>query len=349
MAIKIVFYRIKIVVILIILDSCFTVPINNKKSPFRVRRQMSKDSRLVVKDNSLIDASFNLTLVEQRLMLLAIVEARELDKLSPDTPIEVKAIAYRDQYKIDESNAYSQLADATKQLFNRQFSYIDQYKGEDCITVARWVNRASYLNDNGTVVLYMSSEVISMISRLEANFTQYLLEQVSEFKSKYSIRLYELLIKYRDIGNSKKYAIDELKNLLGLESTEYKTMSLFKVNVLDKAVKEINEKTDIQIKYEQFKEGRTISHILFKLSKKKEKKQKASRDQSTADLFTGMSDKQILMFSDKLSRDTAFQNYYKANVGESIEDYAERIALMLSDTFYIKEWMPYLKNVGYLN
>ena len=32
------------------------------------------------------------------------------------------------------------------------------------------------------------------------------------------------------------------------------------------------------------------------------------------------------MFGDKLSRDTAFQNHYKANVGESIEDYAERIA-----------------------
>ena len=50
---------------------------------------MSRDSRLVVKDNSLIDASFNLSLVEQRLMLLAIVEARELVKLTPDTPIEV--------------------------------------------------------------------------------------------------------------------------------------------------------------------------------------------------------------------------------------------------------------------
>ena len=84
---------------------------------------MSKENRLVVKDNSLIDASFNLSLVEQRLMLLAIVEARELDKLTPETPIEVRATAYRDQYKTDESEAYKQLADASKQLFNRKFSY----------------------------------------------------------------------------------------------------------------------------------------------------------------------------------------------------------------------------------
>lgn len=309
---------------------------------------MSKETRLVVKDNSLIDASFNLSLVEQRLMLLAIVEAREIDKLTPDTPIEVRATAYRDQYKTDESNAYSQLADATKQLFNRQFSYIDQFKGEDCITVARWVNRASYLNDRGTVVLYMSSEVISMISRLEANFTQYLLEQVSDFKSKYSIRLYELLIKYRDIGVSKKFDIAELRSKLGLENTEYKVIADFKKRVLDLAVDEINKKTDIEIKYDQFKEGRKVSHILFKFVKKKEKKSKDSRDQNTVDMFTNMSEKQLDMFADKLSRDTAFQNHFKADVGESTKDYAIKIRNNLSDAFYVKEWMHYLESVGYV-
>lgn len=309
---------------------------------------MSKENRLVVKDNSLIDASFNLSLVEQRLMLLAIVEAREIDKLTPETPIEVKATAYRDQYKTDESNAYSQLADATKQLFNRQFSYIDRYADTDAVTVSRWVNEVTYVNDKGMVVMYLNRNVISMISRLEANFTQYLLEQVSEFKSKHSIRLYELLIKYRDIGTSKKFEIAELRSKLGLEDTEYSTMSNFKSRVLDVAIKEINDKADIQIKYEQFKEGRTISHILFKFIKKKEKKQKESKDKNTVDMFTGLSIKQCLMFGDKLSRDTAFQNHYKANVGESIEDYAERIATMLSDSFYVKEWMPYLESVGYV-
>ena len=309
---------------------------------------MSKDSRLVVKDNSLIDASFNLSLVEQRLMLLAIVEAREIDKLTPETPIEVKAIAYRDQYKTDESNAYSQLADATKQLFNRQFSYIDRYADTDAVTVSRWVNEVTYVNDKGMVVMYLNRNVISMISRLEANFTQYLLEQVSEFKSKYSIRLYELLIKYRDIGTSKKFEIAELRSKLGLEDNEYKLNAVFKRDVLDKAVNEISSKTDIQIKYEQFKEGRKVSHILFKFIKKKETKQKNSKDKNTIDMFTGLSIKQIMMFSDKLSRDTAFQNHYTAHVGELERDYAIRIGEELAKPERVLEWMPYLKAVGYV-
>ena len=310
---------------------------------------MSKDSRLVVKDNALIDASFNLSLVEQRLMLIAIVEAREIQDLTPDTPIEIKASSYREQYNTDSSEAYKQLSEATKQLFNRQFSYIDKYKGDDAITVSRWLNEATYINNKGTVVIYLNRNVISMISRLEANFTKYLLEQVSDFKSQYSIRLYELLIKYKDVGNSKKYTIEEIRSLLGIGVNEYKVLADFKKRVLDLAVKEINDKTDTTIKYEQFKEGRTISHILFKIGKKLAKKKKDSKDLNTVDMFTGLSIKQCLMFGDKLSRDIAFQNHYKANVGENIEDYAERIATMLSDAFYVTEWMPYLETVGYIN
>lgn len=307
---------------------------------------MNKDSRLVVKDNSLIDASFNLSLVEQRIMLMAIVEARELPKLTFDTPVKVSVKSYIDQFKVASSTAYESLQDAVDTLFERQFSYYDPVMGERF--KERWIYKASYIDDKGHVVMFFTPTVISMISRLYKNFTQYLIDEVSDFKSKYSVRLYELLIKYKELGSSKKYTIDDLRSLLGVENTEYKTMSLFKVNVLDKAVKEINAKTDIQIKYDQFKEGRAISHILFKLSKKKEKKPKSSRDQNTVDMFTGLSIKQCLMFGDKLSKDIAFQNHYKANIGESTEDYAERIATMLSDAFYVKEWMTYLESVGYV-
>lgn len=309
---------------------------------------MSKENRLVVKDNSLIDASFNLSLVEQRIMLMAIVEARELPSLTFNTPVKVSVKSYIDAYKVASSTAYESVQNAVDTLFERQFSYYDPAMDERF--KERWIYKASYIDDKGHIVLFFTPTVISMISRLYANFTQYLLEEVSEFKSKYSIRLYELIAKYKGVGASKKYGIDELRSLLGVENTEYKTMSLFKVNVLDKAVKEINksDKADIQIKYEQFKEGRKVSHILFKFIKKKEKKQKESKDKNTIDMFTGLSIKQCLMFGDKLSRDTAFQNHYKANVGESIEDYAERIATMLSDAFYVKEWMPYLKAVGYV-
>jgi hypothetical protein len=73
---------------------------------------MTNNNKLVVKDNALIDASFNLSLIEQRIMLLAIVGARESSNLTSDTPIEVFVSDYVHQFKVDSNNAYG--------LFRRQ-------------------------------------------------------------------------------------------------------------------------------------------------------------------------------------------------------------------------------------
>lgn len=303
---------------------------------------MNRENRLVVKANSLIDASFNLSLVEQRLMLLAITEARELPHLSPETPIEVRAVTYREQYNVDRSESYKQLAEASKQLFNRQFSYIDTYKNDEAVSVSRWVNEVTYVTDKGMVVLYLNRNVISMISRLEEQFTKYHLMQISDLSSQYSVRLYELMVKYINVGNSRKYPIEEIRGLFGIGINEYKSMSDFKKRVLDLAVNELNEKTDITVKYEQFKAGRVITHLLFKITKKREKTPLHN------DKVIDLTDKQILMFSDKLSRDLVFQSYFTANAGESTQDYASRIADKLVDPFYVNSWIQFLESVGYV-
>src|SRR5690606_36062688 len=147
--------------------------------------KMNNSNRLVVKDNALIDASFDLSLVEQRIMLLAIVEAREVDKLTPNTAIEIAVSNYVQQFKADTNRIYSIIKDAARTLKRREFSYLDRYKGQPAYTTANWVNKVTYIDNNGMVVLYLSEEVISLISRLEEQFTKYHLEQVSNFKSKY--------------------------------------------------------------------------------------------------------------------------------------------------------------------
>ena len=301
---------------------------------------MSNDYRLVVKDNALINASFNLSLVEQRLMLLAITEARELPELTIDTRIEIRVKDYSDQFNVRANNAYEDLKEAVDSLFNRQFSYYDKERDEHLRS--RWIHTSSYIDNKGYLVLFFTPVVISMISRLQDQFTKYLLDQVSNFKSKYSIRLYEIVSQWLNNGGlSKKYGIDELRAMLGLEEDEYKTMSLFKKNVLDKAVKEIIDKSHLYIEYKQYRKGRSISHIKF------------SGHINTVfvtrpEYNYNLTVKQILMFSDKLSRDTAFHSHYTANVGELEKDYAIRIAEKLEDPFYVKEWMPYLKAVGYV-
>lgn len=268
---------------------------------------MNKSNKLVIKDNALIDASFNLSLVEQRIMLLAIVEAREVNNLTPNTAIEVLVSNYVQQFKADSNNIYGALKDAARTLKRREFSYIDRYKGQPAYTTANWVNKVTYVDNSGMVVLYFSEEVISLISRLEEQFTKYHLEQVSSFKSKYSTRLYELIIKWFSTGKTEKYEIEDLRSKLGLGVNEYSTMSNFKINVLDKALGEINKHSDITVSYEQFKQGRAISAVQFKFQQKqkpkKQKKEVASKDQNTIDIFCNLTESQIGKYSTILSKE----------------------------------------------
>ena len=81
-------------------------------------------SDLIVKDNALMNASYNLDLVEQRLILLAILEARESGRgINANDPLTVHAESYINQFGVHRVTAYQALKDACKDLFARQFSY----------------------------------------------------------------------------------------------------------------------------------------------------------------------------------------------------------------------------------
>lgn len=299
-------------------------------------------TKVVVKDNALIDACFNLSLVEQRIMLLAIVEAREIPDLTPETPVVVSTKSYIDEYKVAHQTAYSTIWEACKTLRRREFTYIDRFKGEQALTVSGWVGKVTYVRSKGIVVLYLSSDVISMISRLEEQFTRYHLAEVSGFKSKYSIRVYELVIKWLAIGATERYSIPDLRAKLGVEPDEYKTMSLLKTNVIDKAIKEINSKTDITISYNQFKTGREISEIQFTI------KSKIIMQQVTTpkDFTFAMTGKQIAFFASKLTEDPEFGALY-AKQGESQHDFQDRISFELRDPDQCKKYSNYLVKHGY--
>ena len=316
------------------------VSINKPEKPLMCEFRMLPENKLIVKDNSLIDASFNLSLVEQRLMLLAIVTAREVNKLTPETAIEISAKDYISQYKVSEATAYETIKEAADSLFNRQFSYHDRYKDTDAISKARWVNKATYTKKLGLVVVNLSAEVISLISRLEAQFTKYMLDQVSDFKSKYSIRLYELVLKWVVTGKTEKYEIEEFRNKIGVTPEEYSHLGDFKKRVIEVAIKEINSKTDIKVELEQFKTGRSVTHFQFKIVKK-EKLVKA------IELNYKLTTQQIEMFSDLLARHSAFQSHFMADTGEDMENYKKRVRRKLADEFYVKEWYSFLVAVGF--
>lgn len=237
---------------------------------------MSKN--LVVKDNSLINASYNLDLIEQRLILLAIIQARKSKiPVTKQDKVVITISEYAREFGVALSGSlYRNLKSACDVLFERQFSYKEILEnGEVKFSKSRWVSKVSYIPESGIVELFFTDDVLQLITLLEARFTSYELEKVADLNSKYSVRLYEILIAWRSTGKTPLIALEDIRYRLGVSENEYKTMEAFKRRVLDLAVNEINEKTDIQVSYEQHKQGRKIIGFSFELKTKKSAKEPA--------------------------------------------------------------------------
>lgn len=228
-------------------------------------------AELVVKSNALIQASYTLGLVEQRLILMSIVGARETGEgITAESLLTVRAQDYAALFSVTKQAAYKALADAVETLFNRRAT-VDVYDKKRDRTrpmTVRWVTAMAYEENEGLITLRFGHEVVPELTRLEENFTSYELEQVAGLKSAYAVRLYELLIQWRSAGKTPVFEINHFRSQLGLGVNEYPLMSNFKKGVLDLAITQINEHTDIKATYEQHKAGKNITGFSFKFKQK---------------------------------------------------------------------------------
>lgn len=303
---------------------------------------------LVVKDNALINASYNLELTEQRLIMLAIINARESGQgITADSKLEIHASDYAKLFNVSADASYKALREAVNNLFNRQFSYTAEYKktGKVGIVRSRWVSRIFYVDDLALLEITFAPDVVPLITRLEEHFTKYEAKQVAHLTSKYATRLYELLIAWREVGKVPQLELSEFRNRLGLVDSEYTAMSDFKKRVLEPSIKQINEHTDITVTYEQHKKGRIISGFSFKFKQKQQPKVEAKRDPNTPDFFIKMTDAQRHLFANKMSEMPEMSKYSQGT--ESYQQFAIRIADMLLEPEKFRELYPILERLGF--
>ena len=304
-------------------------------------------TELIVKDNALINASYNLDLVEQRLILLAILEARESGKgINANDPLTVHAESYINQFGVHRNTAYQALKDACDDLFARQFSYQSlSEKGNVINHKSRWVSEVAYIDNEAVVRLIFAPAIVPLITRLEEQFTKYEIQQISNLTSAYAVRLYEILIAWRSTGKTPLITLYDFRQKIGVLDTEYKRMYDFKKYVLDIALKQVNEHTDINVKVEQHKTGRSITGFSFSFKQKKSATNTANDISQDKELKINLTDAQRYLFASKLSELPEMAKLSQGN--ESYEQFAARIVTMLQEPNKLKEFMPLLRKVGF--
>lgn len=218
------------------------------------------DKRLVVKSNFLIEASYKLSSVEQKIILSLATrikkEDQEFHKYSFNLGELSKFLG------LNSNNDYNYLQETTKTLLSKVLIL----KNEKSLLQTHWFESVEYFEQTGTVTMRFSPDLKPFLLQLKENFTKFQLKYAIQLKSRFSIRIYELLKQYETIG-SREFLLTELRDMIGVNPDEYPLYGNFKAKVLKIAQKELRAKTDLSFDFEEIKIGRSVGKIRFNISR----------------------------------------------------------------------------------
>ena len=262
-----------------------------------IKKHYPKD--WMVLQNRVVECFRGMSLDEKRLFIMATPLARTT-KISSNEPIFISSSEFAKECGIDLSTAYTALELATDRLFTRFFGYTT---AEGNRVKIRWVNKVIYLAGQGGTELYFTDEVLLLLRTFDAlnPYTKYKKEVVLRLKKDYSLDFYHLAKKHQTMGGF-QITLDELFEQLGLPES-YQDLSNLKKRVIKPSLDEITANTDIDLSYENIKQGRSVVGFKFTVREKPKPKLVApERDQKTIDMFCNLSDNQIKTYSSILSK-----------------------------------------------
>jgi plasmid replication initiation protein len=160
---------------------------------------------------------------------------------------------------------YQQFLEATSALRTREYVIEDNKR----ILQVGLLASAEYLKGEGVIELEISEKIRPYLIDLKRNFTSFRLQAAFSLSSKYAKRVYQIASQWKDKAESRTFSLHDLKVMLslkdpkGLEPEQYTKVSMFQKYVLDVAVSQINQHTDLHIGYELIKKGRSFESIRF--------------------------------------------------------------------------------------
>lgn len=220
----------------------------------------------IVKANELIQKSrFELSLMEQKTIayICSIIKPLE-ESYQLEYVFDIREYAKICGLNYDSGKNYADIKASLKKLSDRSM-WLEIGKEE---VLVRWLAKVRTNKKSGKATIEIDKDLAPFLMNLKERFTKYELYNILGMKSAFSIRIYELLKSYQGI-HKKSFTIDELKEKLMVQDIKsYKDFSLFRKKVIEVAIKEINELTDIQVEWEPETKGRKVVAVVFRIKQK---------------------------------------------------------------------------------
>jgi len=229
------------------------------------KKKIKKERSLsVVKLNDIVQkARYKLDLVQQKTIMYLISQIDSMKDIEfQDITVEIKdlceimGIKYNGKNVKDLKNALQKLSDKSM--------WVELGDKDDTITLMRWLDRVSIKRGRGTVTVRFDELMAPYLLQIQERFVQYKLVNVLPMKSQYSLRLYELIKSHEEQGRW-DVELDDLKRLLFLEPNTYERYDVFRLRILDAAIIEICNFTDLMVAFTPKRRSRKIVALTFEM------------------------------------------------------------------------------------
>jgi len=208
---------------------------------------------------NLVNAKYKLNSSEMKFILCAISQLdSKSDEILKDYEIKVSEL----ESKLQAEQNETRLKQFAKKLMSKPLE-VPTATGW---LIANWFSDIEYIRGQAKFKVRFSEKLKPYLFELKERFVSYNLKYILPLTSTYSVRIYQLLKEYEKL-KIRYFDVKELQDILQVPKSYKTSYKDFKRNVLEVALREINEHTDISISMQEDKDGRKITRLIFRIQK----------------------------------------------------------------------------------
>lgn len=233
------------------------------------RKRMCSQSLAIIRNQKVVKSN---ELIQQRTHMLSVQEQKIILFLTSQLKPDQKAFEYQvfdiidfcETCGIDYDNGknYINLRKAVKSLRDKSMWVV----GEDTDTLMSWVSSAKIEKRTGKIQIRLDEEMKPYLLELKERYTQFDLIYTLGMKSKYSVRLYEILKSYEKTNEPVTFTLERFRQVVGAKYGRWVDIRRF---IIEPALKEINLLSDLSVIYETTKKGKGVIGISFTMRPKR--------------------------------------------------------------------------------
>lgn len=213
-----------------------------------------------------IHSSCSLTLVQRKIANALLFWAYDDLKIKQEHSIHIDELCNLIGY---DSKDFKTIRNSLKALVSAviEWNLID---GERVDDDGVW-NASAIIADasmDGPICTYSYSNRMKELLHHPEIYGRINMDVMCRFRSTYALALYENCVRYQSIATTPWVELDNFRKLMGVDDGKYKSFNDFKKRVIDKAIEEVNEYSNITVFLEKKVVNRIVKSVKFNIAKK---------------------------------------------------------------------------------